>query len=211
MNSIHFQDNHKARPSFNAICILLLFCLLFSFSVIGCINTAPTAEFSALPTFGYEPMEVKFFDQSSGQISSWEWDFNGDGIIDSILRNPTYTYHKPGTYSVNLTVANYVGHNNKIRLDYIRVQKRAYVVDFMANPTRTFGIQEIQFTDLSGGNITDWAWDFDGDNVTDSTQQNPKHTYRMNGDYSVTLKITGTDYELSLTKVDYIRVRGCPT
>ena len=73
------------------------------------------------------------------------------------------------------------------------------------------GLKEIQFTDLSGGQIKSRAWDFDEDGVIDSSEQNPTHIYERDGDYSVTLNITGPDYKLSLTKEKYIRVRGCPT
>jgi hypothetical protein len=53
---------------------------------------------------------VKFSDESIGDISSWAWDFHGDGVIDSTEQNPTYIYNGPGpfeegeTFEVSLTV-----------------------------------------------------------------------------------------------------------
>ncbi len=38
------------------------------------------------------------------QILTYEWDFNGDGIIDSTLPNPTHSFTAAGTYNVQLTV-----------------------------------------------------------------------------------------------------------
>lgn len=45
----------------------------------------------------------------------------------------------------------------------------------------------VQFTDESTGLITSWAWDF-GDG-TASTEQNPVHTYKRTGKYTVTLTV----------------------
>ncbi|WP_417443655.1 PKD domain-containing protein [Joostella sp.] len=52
---------------------------------------------------------VTFTDQSillSGPVTSWEWDFNGDGTTDSTEQNPTFSYTSSGTYVVKLTVSN---------------------------------------------------------------------------------------------------------
>jgi len=83
--------------------------------------------------------------------------------------------------------------------------------DFFAEPTECDEPTLVQFTDHSTGEITGWAWDFDGDGDIDSTEQNPSHYYDENGRYSVTLSITGTSCEDTLTKEDYINVTGCKT
>ncbi|MCX5994904.1 MAG: PKD domain-containing protein [Chloroflexi bacterium] len=53
-------------------------------------------------------MTVTFTDFSTGEINEWEWDFNGDGIIESVYyqrTNPDYTYPAVNnTYAVTLTV-----------------------------------------------------------------------------------------------------------
>jgi PKD repeat protein len=48
---------------------------------------------------------------------------------------------------------------------------------------------EVDFTDLSTGNITYWHWDF-GDGA-ESYEQNPAHTYTTAGTYTVTLSVSG--------------------
>ncbi len=45
-----------------------------------------------------------FYDQSSGNINSWTWDF-GDGSF-STIKNPVHQYNENGTYEVCLTVTN---------------------------------------------------------------------------------------------------------
>ena len=50
----------------------------------------------------------------------------------------------------------------------------------------------IQFTDAStpAGSISQWWWDFDGDNNPDATTQNPTHSFATTGTYPVRLLIS---------------------
>jgi len=49
---------------------------------------------------------------SSGDIASYSWDFNGDGIEDSTDPNPSYQYTLSGTYTVKLDVTSSGGCSN---------------------------------------------------------------------------------------------------
>jgi len=94
--------------------------------------------------------------------------------------------------------------------------------DFVAEPTTgncqvqgevisCTGTTTIQFTDKSTGNVTNWAWDFNGNETIDSTIQNPTHTYTTNGNFTVSLTITTPDCEDKITKPGYINITGCHT
>lgn len=61
-------------------------------------------QFSAYPTQGTNPVLVEFTDLSTGNPTSWNWDF-GDGS-HSTLQNPSHLYTTPGTYSVTLSARN---------------------------------------------------------------------------------------------------------
>lgn len=65
-------------------------------------SSPPEASFSASPTSGEAPLTVSFSDTSTGDITSWSWDF-GDGG-SSTLQNPTHIYDSAGTYTAELTV-----------------------------------------------------------------------------------------------------------
>lgn len=55
---------------------------------------------------------VQFQDRSSGPPTSWAWDFESDGIIDSSLQNPLHDYGMGAsgmTFTVTLTVRNVSG------------------------------------------------------------------------------------------------------
>lgn len=82
----------------------------------------PYAEFSATPLSGFAPLSVRFTDLTTNNVSSWEWDFNGDGIVDSKEQNPSYTYEKPGSYTVILRAANSTfGNDTETKTGYITV------------------------------------------------------------------------------------------
>jgi PKD repeat protein/subtilisin family serine protease len=81
---------------------------------------APVADFTASPTGGPAPLTVQFTDRSTGEITSWRWDF-GDGGT-STERNPSYTYQKPGSYTVSLTVEGPGGRNTKTAQNFITVE-----------------------------------------------------------------------------------------
>ena len=73
------------------------------------VPPAPTADFSATLTRGAAPLRVQFSDESTGEITSWLWDF-GDGAT-AIEQNPTHSYMYAGRYTVILTVTGPGGAN----------------------------------------------------------------------------------------------------
>ena len=201
--------------------VLALIALVLS-TLVGCGTGIPQAKFTATPLNGHPPLDVRFVDKSTGNISSWEWDFNGDGIIDSIMQNANYTYENPGNYTVSLTVRGSKGNDTDVKNDYIQISRCPFFADFtietlpakcqaQGNSISCTGTTTIKFTDKSTGNVSAWAWDFDNNGSIDSTEQNPSHTYTSDGNYSVTLTITTPECKDTLTKWDYINLAGCHT
>lgn len=65
---------------------------------------------------------------------------------------------------------------------------------FVKEKMETLSTATIEFTEASTGTPDSWAWDFDHDGVTDSTDQNPSHTYETGGWKQISLTITkGTE------------------
>jgi PKD repeat protein len=170
----------------------------------------PHPDFSATPTSGPQPLAVQFTDLSTGDpITSWAWDFQNDGIVDSTQQNPTFTYTSPGTYTVKLTVTNTAGSDSEVKPGYIIVTPPAPpVAQFTGVPTSGKRPLTVRFTDQStGAGITSWAWDFQNDGIIDSTGQNPAFTYTKAGTYSVKLTVTNPGGSTSKTKWSYITVK----
>jgi len=73
----------------------------------------------------------------------------------------------------------------------------------------TYGIGQLTVTFVNQSityGPTSWAWDFNGDGTTDSTDQSPTYTYTSEGTYSVGLTVTDSLGTGTLTKTDYITV-----
>jgi len=167
------------------------------------VEVALEADFTADPVSGIAPLEVVFTSTSIGNITSWEWDFDNDGSIDSTEENPTYTYTDAGDYSVSLTVGDGVITATETKMDFISVGDQI-IADFIADPLVGMAPLAVSFTNTSSGTITSWEWDFDNDGSIDSTEENPSFTYTEIGVYTVSLTVsdgTNTDTE---TKIDYI-------
>ncbi|AKB46497.1 cell surface protein [Methanosarcina sp. Kolksee] len=169
----------------------------------------PVANFTATPTSGDAPLTVSFTDASTGTVSSYAWDFDNDGTVDSTDQNPVYTYAASGNYTVNLTVSNAGGSDSEVKTDYIVVSEPlpgAPVANFTATPTSGDAPLSVNFTDASTGTVSSYAWDFDNDGTVDSTDQNPVYTYAASGNYTVNLTVTGPGGSDSEVKTGYIDV-----
>lgn len=90
------------------------FCAFGNYKNVNLFAPTPIADFKVNKTSEMMPQIVKFTDSSIGAIS-WEWDFNNDGIIDSIDRNPSYIYAKTGTYIVSLKVRGPIGSPSQMK------------------------------------------------------------------------------------------------
>ncbi len=150
-------------------------------------NKTLIANFSASPVSGIAPLSVQFIDNSSKNVTAWEWDFNSDGVVDSTEENPVYEFVNSGSYNVSLTVVNEAAWGNITKTNYITVGEKPKA-SFTVTPGGGNDPLTVQFSDNSTGNVTSWYWDF-GDGST-STSQNPNHTYAAIGTYVVTLKVS---------------------
>lgn len=83
--------------------------------------------------------------------------------------------------------------------------------DFSGKPTTGYEPLIVSFFDKSitaqGNEITSWRWDFNSDNIIDSSLQNPVAVFTETGKYSVGLTVTDSAGNIdSLTKTNFIEV-----
>ncbi len=167
------------------------------------VYASPVAEFSADQQTGTAPHTVQFTDESTGTVTSWDWDF-GDGGTSS-LQDPSYMYSNPGIYVVTLTVTGPGGTDTETKADYITVNPTPPVADFTADQTQGTSPLAVTFSDLSTGDIDTWEWDFDNDGSPDSSLQNPSQTFEA-GWHTISLTVTGPGGSDTLTMPAYIQV-----
>lgn len=145
------------------------------------------------PYYGDVGESIQFTGSVSGGTAPYyyQWDF-GDGSI-SDEQNPTYAYSEPSPpagYPITLYVIDSTGTNGQD-------QTRAHITgDLIADADGPyFGSvgESIQFTGSASGGTTPYSfsWDF-GDGST-STEQNPTHSYTVEGEYTVILTVTDDD------------------
>jgi len=152
--------------------------------------TFDVVDFTADVHRGPAPLTVQFTDRSNfvaSTVLGYEWDFDGDNVIDSTLQNPTAVYPACGNFSPKLRVLTTSGPVDYQWTDLIQVDP------LVANFTATPGLGappnlNVQFADTSTGTVVTRLWDFDGDGVPDSAAANPTWSFGP-GSHDVTLTV----------------------
>ncbi len=170
------------------------------------IVVAPVASYTwslESPTAG---QTIQFTDTSSGEPTTWLWDFD-DGTT-SDLQNPTHSYTNPGEYEISLTAANDAG-SDTVSTSFTIGPATSCSLGCSAvapataelNSPVTFEADSV----ASGctGNVG-YSWDF-GDSTT-SSEQNPTTTYSTTG--TLRWGMTATIDDVSCTRSGDITVSG---
>jgi len=128
----------------------------------------------------------------------------------STSQNPVHTYTNTGLYSISLTASSSTSVDSEFKLNYINVTAYPFtpVAEFYSNITRGAIPLTVQFMDSSTNSPASWLWDF-GDS-TNSTDQNPTHTYNLNGTFDVSLTVGKSGNFNSTTKSSYITASADP-
>jgi len=122
-------------------------------------DTTPTASFTFAPANPRAGDTVTFTDTSIGYdgITAWAWDFENDGIVDSVAQNPTHVFASANLYVVNLTVADADGSTAwTIRTVPVNISVGAPII---------FGVSAVDITNVSA-NIT-WGTDQGTDSLVE--------------------------------------------
>lgn len=137
------------------------------------------------PTVGCGSLVVEFQDISTGNPTSWFWDF-GNGLT-STDQNPVMLFNA-GVYDVTLIVTDSVVFDTIIYNDIVKVFDNPEA-NFTADITSGCLPLEVSFEDLSlsSSPIVSWFWDFgDGGN---GNIQLPTYEYENQESYTVSLLV----------------------
>ncbi len=126
---------------------------------------------------------------TTGEVTSFLWDFNGDGITDNTDISPTHTFNSSGEFDVRLVAFGPGGQSSAVITITVSDPPDAPVAGFDVELDGDIAPVTATFTDTTTGDVNSWSWNF-GDGRT-SNEQNPVITYNEPGTYSVTLTATG--------------------
>ncbi|OQY96085.1 MAG: hypothetical protein B6D37_02965 [Sphingobacteriales bacterium UTBCD1] len=151
-------------------------------------------------------LEFSFTDQSTGPVSTWQWNF-GDGSPISNLQNPVHIFPSLGIYTVTLTVTNGSCSNTSTRILHALDENP----DF--NSTLTSWCKPVtpyfSATNIIPSNISNYNWNFGDGTINNTTSTNIGHTYFNSGTYTVRLITTDINgCRDTITKINYFRVNG---
>ncbi len=146
-------------------------------------GTKPVARFSGTPSDGCGSVIRNFTDESSGNITGWNWDFGDGGLRTE--QNPNYHFQDTGWFNVKLKVSS----NGCI--DSFQRDNYMHVIGPIAIISETVDCSDRYTVTLKNKSIGDrsWSWKF-GDGDT-STTKNPVHTYKKPGVYLAELTVKG--------------------
>ena len=153
----------------------------------GCLTLCASQNPPLVPGFSFNPnpacvgQQVSFTDQSTGNISTYDWVFPGGSPPVSNQPNPTVTWAAGGTYNVTLTLTGFNG-QTATATEQVIINPLP-----VANFSSSVNGLTVTFTDLSSDGDF-WSWDFGDGNF--SNLQNPIHTYAEAGTYVVTLTVS---------------------
>ncbi|MDH2425271.1 ThuA domain-containing protein [Sphaerisporangium sp. TRM90804] len=132
-----------------------------------------------------KPMDMKFGADGALYLIEWGSGFGGDNTDSGVYR-----------------------------IDYVQ-GNRAPIAKAKADKTSGPAPLTVQFSsegsvDPDGTDLT-YAWDFDGDQQTDSTEANPSHTYTENGNFTAVLTVTDEGEKTATASVPIVVGNTAPT
>ena len=160
---------------------------------------SPVAAFTVSPSTGDASLTVTFANGSTGSPTTYAWDFENDGIVDSTAKDPPdHVYSVPGTYTAVLTVSNGLVSSTANRTITVTTPPGP-IANFTVSPMTGTAPQTVTFGNTSTGTITSYAWDFDGDGTTDSTVKDPPTRSYAAGSWTISLTVADALGQASTT------------
>jgi hypothetical protein len=140
---------------------------------------------------------IGFSDASSGEVTSWDWAFEGGTPATSTLQNPTIAYSTPGIYDVTLTVSDGTDTHTHTFDDYITVDYPAEQPETPLGDTMVcinFVWQSV-YTTTGSANAASYDWELTPEEAGTIPGAGEEVTVEWNEDFTgmATIKVRGVN------------------
>ena len=138
-------------------------------------------------------------------------------VFNGLKWSDEYDYVSKNWMKITVDLAEYAGQSVKFRFNYKGFDgDDVYIDDFKITAVDNsegskITVNEggkVDYTDLSEGEPTEWAWSFPGGTPATSTEQNPTVIYKEAGTYSATLIVKAGEESSTYTRTDFVTVVG---
>lgn len=135
--------------------------------------------------------QVHFYDNSIGNITTWEWEFPGGTPATSSEENPVVTYENAGMYGVSLTVSDGTNSSTAMELEYIIVYPDPEQPATPSGPAEL--CQDAPNSTYNTNNAvgaTGWTWDINPASAGVITNNGPLMTINWSASFTGTVQIS---------------------
>ncbi len=159
---------------------------------------SPVSSFTFTPSSPVdEDVEITFNASASTDnvnISSYQWDFQNDGIYDDTGKWANHTFTEPGDFTIVLNVTDSSGNWDESTQPITIMDTTPPDADFVIeNGTYVDEDTLVVFNasvTTDNGPIDNYVWDFQGDGMVDDVGMVTSFTFANPGTYNVTLNVT---------------------
>lgn len=140
------------------------------------VHELPHAGPTCTPTAGCTPLTINLHSENAPDNCNYLWEIsNGAFSFTESQEHVSTTLVEPGYYNIYLWMSTAPGCSDSITINNaIRVSDYPHA-EFTFAPDEPHNGKDVEFTNLSTGDITNYSWSF-GDGSS-STEQNPTHAY----------------------------------
>lgn len=193
-----------------AVALLVVISLIVAVPFVYADTVRPTASFTVSPSEADTGQAISFSSTSTdpdGTISSYAWDFDGNGTTDATGANVSHSFADNGTPTVTLTVTDDDGASRSAS-HQVTVRNRPPTAAFSFSPAAPRTGDEVVLTSSSSdadGTVAQQRWDLDNDGAyDDATGPTARTTFATAGSYTVALEVVDDDgaKSASFTTID---------
>ena len=184
---------------------------------VGNINDAPSVQILEPHSTFLENQEFDIIAQATDidfDALTYTIDF-GDGttetgnVVNNLIQTK-HSYPSQGTFTLSITVTDGISSDT----DTVIITVQPFTVKIVADKERNKFPLKVNFdANINGGKEPyTFEWDFNGDGIIDSTQRKPTVVFKNKGTFSVLLKVTDSDGDVSTDTVSIkvIKIESMP-